>query len=306
MVLLRSGTMTTTLADVRIKLNIEIGAYPICLFYGRDIYDAAMDQILPTDPTTISNQVNGSLHQIRGGWTAVRSSDFISVGKRNELNYYIVLDDGHEITFGCDAPQMQKNLTMLKEMGNNATSIVMIVRAVGFGKDDPLGSILKPMSQLNMKQNVTALTRSGMISILGSAQCIPTYTGTNVDGGPPIGIYAMEARLVAKEFHRLDTVKCAWKYQVMDWYDSIGVHGSMWGVYIPPGFSLVKGKPIANLWDNGLIGATVHATQTLMSFHIHKALTHPSMFPKDDFGEQCRGIVSTSTGCGYTALHNIM
>jgi hypothetical protein len=38
----------------------------------------------------------------------------------------------------------------------------------------------------------------------------------------------------------------------------------------------------------------------------NKALTHPSMFPKDDFGDQCRGIFSTSTGCGYTALHNII
>jgi hypothetical protein len=30
------------------------------------------------------------------------------------------------------------------------------------------------------------------------------------------------------------------------------------------------------------------------------------MFTKDDFGDQCRDIVSTSEGCGYASLHNIM
>jgi hypothetical protein len=43
-----------------------------------------------------------------------------------------------------------------------------------------------------------------------------------------------------------------------------------------------------------------------MSRHIHKALTHPMMFPKDDGGDQCHDIVSTSEGCGYASLHNIM
>jgi hypothetical protein len=286
MVLLRSGPMMTTLANIRIKLKIEIGASPICLFYGRDIYDAATDQILATAPATISNQVIGFLHQIGGGWTAARSSDFLSVVKRNELNYYLVLDDGDEVTFGRDIPDMQNNLTQLKDMKDSATSIAMIVRDVGFGKDDPLGSILNPMSRLNMKQNVTAFTGSGMISILGNACNVPTRIGTNADGSPLIEIYDMEARLVAKEFHRLDTVKCAGKSQVMDWYGIIGVHGSMWDVYVPPGFSLTKEKPMGNLWGKRLLGVTVHATRTLMSRHIKKALTRPSMFPKDDFGDQ--------------------
>jgi hypothetical protein len=80
----------------------------------------------------------------------------------------------------------------------------------------------------------------------------------------------------------------------------------MWGLYAPPGFSLAKDKPMGTLWDKRLVGATVHASRTLMSRHIHKALTHPLMFPKDDFGDQCRDVVSTSEGCGYALLHNIM
>jgi hypothetical protein len=63
---------------------------------------------------------------------------------------------------------------------------------------------------------------------------------------------------------------------------------------------------MGTLWDKRPVGATVHASRTRMSRHIHKALTHPLMFPKDDFGDQCRDIVSTSKGCGYASLHNIM
>jgi hypothetical protein len=228
-----------------------------------------------------------------------RSSDFLSVVKRGELNCYLILDEGGEITFSRDVPQMQNNLTLLKELGDNAASIVVVVRTVGFGKDDPNGSILNPMSRLNMTQNVKALTGSGMISILGNASNATTHTRTNADGSPTVEIYATEARLVAKEFHRINTVKCAGKSQIMEWYDIIGVNGSMWGVYVPPDFSLVKGKPMGYLWDKNLFGATIHTTRTLMSRHVHKALTHPRMFLKDDFGDQCRDIVSTSDGCGY-------
>jgi hypothetical protein len=110
----------------------------------------------------------------------------------------------------------------------------------------------------------------------------------------------------AKEFHRLKTVKCAGRSHVMEWCDSVGVHGSMWDVYAHPGFSLAKYKPMGALWDKRLVGAMVHASRTLMLRHTHKALTHPLMFPKDDFGDQCCDILSTSEGCGYVSLHNIM
>jgi hypothetical protein len=145
-----------------------------------------------------------------------------------------------------------------------------------------------------------------MISILGNNSNVPTHTGSNADGSPPIEIYAVEAQLNAKEFHWVDTVKCAGRTHVMEWYDGVGVRGSMWGVFIPPGFSIVKDRPMGTLWDKRLVGATVHASRTLMSRHIHKALIHPFMFTKDDFGDQCRNIVSTSKGCGYASLHNIM
>jgi hypothetical protein len=70
----------------------------------------------------------------------------------------------------------------------------------------------------------------------------------------------MEARLNAKEFHRLNNVKCAGRTHVMESYDGVGVHGSMWGVFIPPGLSLVKDIPMGTLWDKRLVGATFHAS----------------------------------------------
>jgi hypothetical protein len=304
MVTTHNGKMTT-LSQMRFKLNIDIGATALCLFYGRDIYDTNDDTIRLTTPDVLSAHVTNSLHQIGGGWTAARRSDFVGVIQRGELNCFLLLDDCGDVTLGRNAAQIQRNLELIKELADGSPAVT-IVRAVGFGKDDLTGSLLIPMNRLNVKQNVTALTGSGMISILGNHINILTHTGSNADGSPPIEIYAMEARLNAKEFQRIDTVKCAGRTHVMEWYDGVGVHGSMWGVFIPPGFSLVKDRPMGTLWDKRLVGVTVHASRTLMSRHIHKALIHPFMFTKDDFGDQCRDIVSTSEGCSYASLHNIM
>jgi hypothetical protein len=263
MAIIRNGKMTT-LSDMHFKMKIDIGATALCLFYGRDIYDADTDTIRSTAPDTISAHVTHSLHQIAGGWTDARQSDFLGVVKRGELNYYLLLDDGDEVTIGRDDAQIQRNMALIKELAESCSAVTIVVRAVVFSKDDPTRSVLNPMSLLSMKQNVTALTGSGMVSVLGNAKNIPTHTGMNVDGSPPIEIYAMEARLNAKEFHRLETVKCTGRGQVMEWYDGVGVHGSMWGVFVPPGFSLVKDRPMGTLWDKRLVGATVHASRTLM------------------------------------------
>jgi hypothetical protein len=76
--------------------------------------------------------------------------------------------------------------------------LVIIAKALGFVKDDPTRSILNPMQRLNMKQNVTSLTGSGLITIQGNSHNVPTHAGSNADGSPVIKIYAMEARLNAK------------------------------------------------------------------------------------------------------------
>jgi hypothetical protein len=76
----------TTLSDTRFKLKIDISASALCLLYGRDIYDVASDTVRSTAPTVMASHVTHYLHQIWGGWTAVRQSDFLGVVERGELN----------------------------------------------------------------------------------------------------------------------------------------------------------------------------------------------------------------------------
>jgi hypothetical protein len=55
--------------------------------------------------------------------------------------------------------------------------------------------------------------------------------------------YAMEAQLNAKELHHLNTVKFAGRAHVMEWYDGVGVYGSIWVVCVPHGFTLKRTGP---------------------------------------------------------------
>jgi hypothetical protein len=142
---------------------------------------------------------------------------------------------------------MQSNIAAVIEATSTRTSLVIVTKALGFGKDDPMVSILNPMQCLNMKQSVMALTGLGLVTIQGNSHIVPTLTVSIADGYLVIDIYAMEARLNKKEYHRINTVKCSGKGVVVEWYEIIGVHGSMWEVFIPPSFSLVKNKPIGSL-----------------------------------------------------------
>jgi hypothetical protein len=54
----------------------------------------------------------------------------------------------------------------------------------------------------------------------------------------------MEPKLHAKEFLKVDTLKCDGKTHLMERHRDIGVHGSMWGVFILPSFSLHPYYPL--------------------------------------------------------------
>jgi hypothetical protein len=182
----------------------------------------------------------------------------------------------------------------------------MIVRVLGFGKDDPAESKVDPNAHLSMKQNVTALTGSGRIVIMGNSANKPTIDTTLPDGSSPREIFSMEAKCAPKEFLKPDTIKCLGKYCPMPWYRDRCVHGSMWGVYIPPSFSLQVDYPTGSLWDKRHVGATIHATRGNMERLLSKLLSNPSMFPRDTFGNTMRDIITNANGDGYAALHNIM
>jgi hypothetical protein len=42
---------------------------------------------------------------------------------------------------------MQSNTTALRESANNSASLVIVTKALGFGKDNPAGSILNLMQR---------------------------------------------------------------------------------------------------------------------------------------------------------------
>jgi hypothetical protein len=180
----------------------------------------------------------------------------------------------------------------------------MIVRVLGFGKDDPADSKLD--FHLSKRQDVTALTGSGRIVIMGDSANKPTLVTTLTDGSSPWEIFSMEAKINPKEFLKTDTIKCLGKYCLMPWYRDLCAHDSMWGLYVPPSFSLQVDYPMGYLWDKRHVGATVHATRGNMSRLLRKLLWNPSMFPRDSFGNTMRDTITNANGDGYAALHKIM
>jgi hypothetical protein len=108
----------------------------------------------------------------------------------------------------------------------------MIVRVHGFGKDEPTKSKMDPKGHL--AQDVTALTGSGRVVVMGDNEKTPTNATLLPDGTPPVEIFSMQAKLNSKEYLKVDTLKCAAKSHLMAWYRDTCAHGSMWGVLIPP------------------------------------------------------------------------
>jgi hypothetical protein len=92
----------------------------------------------------------------------------------------------------------------------------------------------------------------------------------------------------------------------MPWYHDLCVHGSMWGLYVPPSVSLQVDYPMGSLWVKRHVGATVHATRGNISRLLSKFLSNPSMFSRDSFGNTMRDTITNANDDGYAALHNIM
>jgi hypothetical protein len=182
----------------------------------------------------------------------------------------------------------------------------MIVHVLRCGEDDPAESKIDLHARLSMKQNVTALTGSGRIVIMGDSANMPTFVATLPDGSSPHDIFSMEAKINPKEFLKPDTIKCLGKYCMMPWYRDLCVYGGVWGVYIPPSFSLQVDYPMGSLWDKRHVGATVHAPHGNMARLLSKLLINPSMFPRDTFGNTMRNTMTNANGDGYAPLYTIM
>jgi hypothetical protein len=109
---------------------------------------------------------------------------------------------------------MQSNIAAVSEATSN---IAIVVKALLFGNDDPMGSILNRIQHLNMKHNLRVLTGSELATVQGNSHNVPTHTDINSNGSPIVYICTMETRLNTNEFHRIDTIRCGVKGVAVEW-----------------------------------------------------------------------------------------
>jgi hypothetical protein len=303
---LRNDKMTD-LTDATIRLVYDTGAGRTVELDVTELFDISANTFADAALTPIYTLLANSMYKIGRGWTPSRIADFLEVVKRYEIDISIVNHNGVELDIGRELSHLRAHAkTFYQKIVKNNKDITIIVRVLGFGKDDPDESKVDPNAHLSMKQNVMALTGSERIVIMGNSASKLTTDTTLPDGYSPREILSMEAKCSPKEFLKPDTIKCLGKYCLMPWYRDLCVHGSMWGVYIPPSFSLQVNYPMRSLWEKRHVGATIHATRGNMARLLGKLLSNPSMFPRDTFGNTMRDTITNANGDGYAALHNIM
>jgi hypothetical protein len=165
--------------------------------------------------------------------------------------------------------------TIYRQIAKCNKDITMKICVHGFGKDDPTDSKVDPTQHLSIHQNITAITGYGRDAVMGDYQNKPTNTTTLPDGKAPIEIFSMEAKLNAEEFLKVDTLKCDGKSHLMARHGDIWVHGRMWGVSIPPSFSLSQNtlsRPSGTSLTSGrlFIRHTTPRQATIKPLHVCK------------------------------------
>jgi hypothetical protein len=290
----------TDLTQATIKLVFKIGAVTQSELEFTDIFVISNNIFSDLAIQVILAHFSNGMYKIGRGWTASRSKDFSEVIRRQEIELSMIGADGEEIDLGCMVDNLRFHTKVIfrlfERLNGEAT---MIVRVNIFGKDDPADSKLDPNAHLALQQNVTALTGSGRVGVMGDRDKSSTNATTLPGGTTPEEIFSMQAQLNSKEFLKLYTLKCAAKLHLVSWYRDMCVHGSMWGVIVPPSFSLKSDYPMGLLWDKRFLGATVHATCGEMGRLLSKLLSNPLMFPKYPFGNVMNDNVSNEEGDDY-------
>jgi hypothetical protein len=227
----------TDITDATIQLVNNIGAGLAVEFDLVDVYAISKDTFSDTALTPIYTILANSMYKIGRSWTPARTTDFLEVVKRCAIDISIVNHNGVALDMGRELSHLQAHSkTFCRQIIKNNKKITMIARVLGFGKDDPVDSKLDV--HLSKRQDVTVLTGSGRIVIMGDSANKPTLVTPLPDGSSPREIFSMEAKINPKEFLKTDTIKCLGKYCLMPWYRDLCVAGSMWGLYVPPSFSL--------------------------------------------------------------------
>jgi hypothetical protein len=144
------------------------------------------------------------------------------VAKRCEIDISIVNHNGVELDIGREISHLRAHAeTFCRQLLKNKNDITMIVRVIGFGKDDPADSKVDPHGHLSMKQNSMALTSSGRIVIMGDSANKPILATTLPDESSPRKIFSMEAEVNPKEFLKTDTINRLVKFCIMPWYHAL-------------------------------------------------------------------------------------
>jgi hypothetical protein len=231
---LRNDKMTD-FNQATIKLVFDIGAFTQSELELTDIFDISKNTFTDSAIQVILDHLSNGMHKIGCGWTASSTHDFSEVIGRQEVEISMLGADDKEIDLGRTVDNLRFHTKAicrrLERLNFEAT---MIVRVHGFGKDDPTKLKMDPKGHLALRQDVTALTGSGRVVVMGENDKTPTNATSLPDGTPPVEVFSMQAKLNSKEFLKVDTLKCAAKSHLMAWYRDTCVHGSMWGVLIPP------------------------------------------------------------------------
>jgi hypothetical protein len=183
------------------------------------VYDISADTFSDMDLTPIYTLLANSMYKIGRGWTPAQTADFLEVVKRCEIDISIVNHNGVELDIGREVSHLRaRDKTFFRKLTKNNKDVTMVVRVLGFGKDDPTDSNIDPHAHLSMKQNFMALAGSGRIVIMGDGANNPTFATALPDGSSPPDIFSMEEKIIPNEFLKTDTIKCLGKYLLMHWY----------------------------------------------------------------------------------------
>ena len=114
----------------------------------------------------------------------------------------------------------------------------------------------------------------------------------------------VQHRVSGKDFLKTDSLCLTSVGNILTWYQTITNHGALFGIFIPPGHSLVPNEVMGNMWNVANAGAIKHAERPLMSGLIMKLLLDVKIYTKETI--HLRAIAEAADGDGYAALHNFL
>ena len=114
----------------------------------------------------------------------------------------------------------------------------------------------------------------------------------------------VHSKISGKDFLKSESLTLTSMDHIMWWYDVLVNHGALYGVFIPPGHSLLKNSIMGTMWTKKNAGLSKHSERPAMSALVNKLLLNEKLYSKETI--HLRNIAIAAQGDGYAALHNIM